>query len=462
MLSISVRLSVVLSLCLFNLGSVTAIAAEPKTSKLTLNAALNIALNKDEWQNSSSLTQEAIRERAVALGQLPDTKLSATLANLATDTLRFNQERMTQIQLSASQVFPRGDTLALREKRGRLNSERQLFQRQLRLAKIGLEVTTLWLDSLKVRRSITLIKKSRPLFDQLAELTLASYAAVTSNTQQQDIVRAQLERTLLDDRLSVLKQQLAKLEQQLTGWLVSADGNWRTPTGKRIYENKLPQLALLQSTTNSQTTTRSSDTQASRFLHHPMIEMLDKTIVRDKTTIELERQGFKPQWGVKLGYGYRKRDPNGVNRSDLVSVGISMDFPLFSKQRPRSNVRAAALERDANISDRLLLLRDMNTKFNALLVQQSTLTQRAQLYRRAVLPQMKQQAQASLNAYTADNGNFSEVVRARIVQLNGRIDALNIAVEQQQLIAQMNYLLATTERPVQLTSPSSSSNTAQD
>jgi hypothetical protein len=54
---------------------------------------------------------------------------------------------------------------------------------------------------------------------------------------------------------------------------------------------------------------------------------------------------------------------------------------------------------------------------------------------------MNEQAEASLAAYTHDDGDFSEVVRARIAVLNARIDALDIEVERLKSISQLNYFL---------------------
>ena len=42
-------------------------------------------------------------------------------------------------------------------------------------------------------KSITLIEKDRPLFEQLADVAQASYSSAIGRTRQQDIVRAQLE-----------------------------------------------------------------------------------------------------------------------------------------------------------------------------------------------------------------------------------------------------------------------------
>ena len=68
--------------------------------------------------------------------------------------------------------------------------------------------------------------------------------------------------------------------------------------------------------------------------------------------------------------------------------------------------------------------------------------QRNTLYQNTLLPQMSQQAQATLNAYTRDDGDFSDVMRARISELNAKIDALNIQIDKHIIIARLNYYAA--------------------
>jgi hypothetical protein len=52
---------------------------------------------------------------------------------------------------------------------------------------------------------------------------------------------------------------------------------------------------------------------------------------------------------------------------------------------------------------------------------------------------MHEQAEASLTAYTRDDGDFAEVVRSRIAELNASIDALEIRVEKQKAVIDLNY-----------------------
>ncbi len=71
------------------------------------------------------------------------------------------------------------------------------------------------------------------------------------------------------------------------------------------------------------------------------------------------------------------------------------------------------------------------------------LNERQELYHKRLLPQMSEQAEASLTAYTNDDGDFAEVMRARIAEMNAEVDALNIEVGRQKAILQLNYLFMT-------------------
>ena len=62
------------------------------------------------------------------------------------------------------------------------------------------------------------------------------------------------------------------------------------------------------------------------------------------------------------------------------------------------------------------------------------------MYTSKLLPQIHDQAEASLTAYTNDDGDFAEVVRSRIAVLNAEIDELTLNVEEQKILLELNYL----------------------
>ena len=69
---------------------------------------------------------------------------------------------------------------------------------------------------------------------------------------------------------------------------------------------------------------------------------------------------------------------------------------------------------------------------------------------------MHNQAEASLIAYTNDDGDFAEVIRSRIAVLNASIDSLSIDVERQKNIVQLNYFFMKNTNQIIATTISSS------
>jgi outer membrane protein TolC len=162
--------------------------------------------------------------------------------------------------------------------------------------------------------------------------------------------------------------------------------------------------------------------------------------------VELARQGYKPAWGVSAQYGYRDDDPLGRDRADLFSVGVTFDLPLFTADRQDRQVGAAVARAEALRTDRQLLARQLLAELETALARVQRVQEREALYAQQLLPQMADQAEAALAAYNNDDGDFAEAVRARIAELDARMESLAISVERQQLLAQVDYLLVAADR----------------
>ena len=352
---------------------------------------------------------------------------------------------MTQLKVGITQMFPRGDTLAIKNQQLRIESEAYPFQRADREAKVAVTVGSLWLDAYRVQQSIALIEQNRSLFEQLADVAQASYSSALGKTRQQDIVRAQLELTRLDDRLDILAQQqnayLGMMAQWLSSAFVESD---QQDAISQLYNiqlaQQLPQLDLLNNELVYSKTWFSVDVLAKHFANHPAIFALDKKISASKTGINLAEQQYKPEWGVNASYGYRDDDPMGNSRSDFFSVGVTFDLPLFTENRQDMTVKSAISKTEAVKTEKILLLRQLLGAFSSGEGRLLRLEDRKNLYKTRLLPQVHDQAEASLTAYTNDDGDFAEVVRSRIAVLNAQIDDLVIQVAEQKIILELNYL----------------------
>lgn len=146
-------------------------------------------------------------------------------------------------------------------------------------------------------------------------------------------------------------------------------------------------------------------------------------------------------WSLNASYGYRDQDLLGNSRADLFSVGIGFDLPLFTAIRQDKLVESAIYEREAIKTDRILALRAMQAGYVAALERSALLAERLDIYDSQLLAQMREQTESSLNGYTNDDGDFAEVIRAYIAELNSRIERLYIAVDLSKTQVKINYYL---------------------
>jgi len=410
------------------------------SAALSLEQAVAVALEGDPWIDGSRYRQQALLAQSTAAGSLPDPVINAGFANLPTDTFDFNQEAMSQFKLGVVQALPRGDSRALRQRQLQFLGNQHPYQREDRRARVQAEVSALWLDAWRAREIIRLIEADRNLFEQLVDVAESNYANSLGGTRQQDLVRAQLELTRLEDRLVVLHEELETAVAQLYQWLPGTV--YSNGSSARELPPVLPTIALLSADFSPARETPSQQSLAERLRHHPAIRAVDWKLGASDTGVELAEQSYQPQWQLSASYGYRDDDPTGAERADFFSFGVSFDLPLFTSKRQDQSVRSAVATAESVRTERTLLLREMTAGLIAEHARLQRLDQRDALYASRLLSQMSEQAEASLVAYTNDDGDFAEVVRAKIAELNANIDAVGIRVERQQTIARLNYFLA--------------------
>lgn len=411
-------------------------ASSAYSNELSLEQALDYALDNEPWLTANKYQQAAVQAQSLAAGTLPDPVLTLGLMNLPTDGFAFDQEGMTQLKVGVSQMFSRGDSLELKQQALAQSAQQYPWLRADRLAQVKTIVIESWFNAYRAQQSIALIEQDKGLFTQLIDITESSYASSVGKTRQQDIIRAQLELTRLEDKLVMLEQQFESAKKRMSQWLpmsmltqpVSAKRGDIKPLVD-FAELKFEQLMPL-------------------LMAHPAIVAIEQSITAKQTEVAVAKQGYKPQLGVNMGYGYRDDTPMGDSRADLFSVGISIDLPLFTDNRQDQQVNAAIAMAESVKTEKLIALQKLKGMYFKEFSQLARLQQRDALYQTKLLPQMAEQAQATLNAYTRDDGDFSEVMRARISELNAKIDALNIQIDQQIIIARLNYYASSKDAAV--------------
>jgi len=415
-------------------------ALSAEAEQLSLTQAVAQAGQQDSWQLRSGYQEQALRERAVSAGQLPDPKVRIGLANLPLDSFDFSQENMTQLQVGVSQSFPRGDTLELRQQRLVQRADLGPLERQLRRAELAELVARHWLNGWRAQAKARLIGRSRGIFSQLAQVAKWRYRS--GLTERHDLLQAEIQLNRLDERVEALEQQrrsqLGRLGQWLPGYYSDAE-----------LPEQLPQLAEFPAESNA----------LAYLALHPSVMLLESQIEIANTSLSLAEQAYQPAWTLGGQYGYRASGDRG-SRADLASVYVNFDLPLFTDKRQDPQTRAAARDIDAQRESRLLQLRALEGRWQSLDAARGLLIERQHSYLSSLIPQYRQRRKAALSAYGNNSADFTEVMNAAIGELDAKLAEIDLAVDIQLNQLALNFLLRPEDMLAGLEPPSTVLNPA--
>lgn len=390
---------------------------------LTLAQAEQMALVDEPGIVSQQWQMQSLSAQSVADGQLNDPKLQVILNNLPTDTFEFDQENMTQFKVGIIQQFPSGDSLNIKQQKTRKQSELLLSKISDRKLSIIKEVRLTYFEIYYWEKAKKTIKQNKRFFSQLVDIVQSMFSV--GRNKQQDLIRAQLELSRLDDRIAKITQNINSQRSKLSRWIGVKNSSQTLMT-------QLPVISIPVISDNF-------DTLSQNFFSHPKILEIDKKMEISRKDIELAKENYKPGWALNVGYGYRDNDPNGTTRADFLTAGVTFDIPLFTANRQDKKLLAKEHSYQSLKDTRVEMLRQLVANLQQEVANEAQLQNRYKLYNNILLPQAKQQTQASLAAYQSDWGDFADVMRAYIDDLNVKLDERRIAVDHLQSKARILY-----------------------
>lgn len=393
------------------------VSAQP----LTLAEAEMLALDNEPGVIAAESRSMAMAERSIAASELPDPELRLGIQNLPTDTFNFTQEPMTQAQVGLRQrVPPKGSRDAARRifdaRSDRFDSLAIARQREVLMM-----MREAWLEVKYWESARDSLTESKRLFTDLTRTTRSLYAV--GRREQQDVVRAELELSRLDDQLLVAEERIRRARAALGQWIGDA-ADRPLPEGFPHWPAPPPAEEL-----------------RARLEAHPQLAALSAQVAAADARVAQAQARYRPGLAVDLGYGFRGgEDLNGGDRADFFSVMFTVDLPLFPNHRQDRNLAAAHQDSVAADSDRLKLLRELRRMLDEAYARWEQLGRRVVLYQETIIQQAELQAVTALNAYQSETGDFDDVMRGYIGVLKARLERDRLLKEQGLSFARLDFL----------------------
>lgn len=417
--------SFVASLC--GLAGFATLLGPPRAAgqELTLADAEQIALRRDAMTREMRAQAAAMRERAVAEGELMDPQLRFGVTSVPVDSFSLSEEDMTMLEVGLSQEFQPG--------RSRQLSQRQMQQLAAAMDATALdrerlvtrEVRKLWTQLAYLGAARQVVDEQGAWVEQMRQSARARYAA--GEGSQLDVLAAGLDVAMLREQQLDLDRDATMYRSQLTFWLGADDAARAQPTaiGARA---ELEPLAVLEA----------------RLVSHPAQIDYERRLDAAQTAVDVARERRKPGWMLDVSYGFRDDMPDGTSRADLLSAMLSMSVPLFARNRQDREVAAARLDA-RGLHERH---EDHRREMQAMLVEAWNAAQRTgeleRFYETDLLALADQSVKAALLAWRANRVMIDEVVRVRRLAGETRLKHLRLAADRALAQHDIDYLAGST------------------
>ena len=386
---------------------------------LALEEVVRLAQDAQPLLESQQAAVRSDQARADAETQLPDPRLKMGLVNVPYAPFSLTREPMTQAMVSVEQMIPGGDKRRLRGEVASANAAQKSAEAGAIARTIRRDASLAWLEVWYPRSAQVYIANLQQEYQYQIEAERIRLAA--GKSEQKDVLAAQIQLDLLQDRGAEFDGQAARARADLARWIGSE-------AAQRELELSLPVLKT------------APDPQ--RLDRHPQITALDKSIAVLEREVALAREAVKPDWSVEVGYGAR-----GAGQSDMLSVQFGIDLPVAPAQRQDRQLAARLAELDGMRAQREDRLRVLQAGLQSALADRQSLDARIARFEQTILPVTAQRTEAALVSYRNGKSELASVLEARRAELDARLQLLALQVAAAKAAIQLDYFAPEGEQP---------------
>lgn len=386
---------------------------------LSMDQAVVLALDRQPRLERISSRIHAARAGATAEAQLPDPRLSLGLSSLPLDSLSFTRDDMTQAVVGISQIIPGGRKRQLAARRMGVEAARSQAELAATRQRIVRDTAQAWLDLYHPQQALALLARIAREYER--ELDWAGVSLATDGLSQADVLALRMQRAYVQDQTSDLQRAAARARVVLQRWT-------GVPAEDLQVQGELPQAPAPV-----------PGLDATLLDAHPELAILQRDMDLARSEADLAREAYKSDWEVEVAYGLR-----GGGRTDMLSVQVGVDLPLFPKQRQdrRLAARLAAVDSAGHgLEDRR---RELAAELAATRAEWQAADQRISHFQTQILPLAQRRVESSLVGYRSGKAPYSSVLEARRAELEARLQLLAQQVAQARATVDLHYYLDTT------------------
>ncbi|MBI4190778.1 MAG: TolC family protein [Betaproteobacteria bacterium] len=370
---------------------------------------------------------EAAQHRVAPAGALDDPMLEAGFINVPTNSLRFDREEMTMKMIGLSQRLPYPGKRGLRQDVATKDAETAGYGYRETVNRVAREIKVAYFDLGLTLEMTGLIEKNKLILEQFLRIAQARYS-VGQGTQA-DVLKAQTQLSKMTDELLKLARERSTIEAELNRML-GRGANAAAPVPEPPQIREIPlNLESLRETALAQ---------------RPQLLALQSIVARNEKALELARKDYYPDFDVRFSYGQRDNMPDGARRSDMASLTVAINLPVWRENKLAPRVTESMAMRDQALS----MYQAQRNEVAAKLRQQAAAVEQnlksARLYQTAILPQARLAVESALAAYRVNRVDLLMLLDSQMAVFNYEISLVTAMAGYNKALAEIDLLTGKT------------------
>ena len=388
-----------------------------------LIAMITEALENNPEIQAALREREAARQRISPAGALDDPMLEAGVINAPLASSPFNREDMTMKMIGLSQNLPYPGKRGLRQDVATKDAEAVGYGYQETVNRITRGIKTAYIDLGLTLEMTKLVKKNKLILERFLRIAEGRYEV--GQGSQADVLKAQTQVSRMTDELLKLAREQPTIEAELIRALGrSANVAAPVPEPPQLREETL-NLELLRETALRQ---------------RPQLLALQSLIARNDKALELARKAYYPDFNVRLSYGQRNNMLDGASRSDMVTMTMGVNLPIWRDSKLAPRVAESQAMRDQALST----YHAQRNEIAAGLRQQVAMAEQnlksTRLYQTSILPQARLTVESALAAYRVNRVDFLTLLDSQMTVLNYEISLVTAMANYNKALAEVDLL----------------------
>jgi outer membrane protein TolC len=394
---------------------------ERPVEDLSLLVATALAQNPE--LKGSEARWRMFESRIRQASALDDPMLMLKIQNgIIKDPFDFNRDPMTQKVIGISQQLPFWGKRDLKGEVASKEAESYKWQVEERKLELRRMVTETYYQIYFTDKSLAIVNKNLRILDDFVTLAETKYSV--GQGAQQDVFKAQVERSKMLDMRITLEQQRKGLQSSLNELLYRPA---ETPVGAIPDFDIKPLIHSPEELRNS------------AYENRPMLKSLNALIEKGKAGHKLAKKEFYPDFNVSFEYMQRDRvreDPG----DDMYSLGVTFNLPV-QRARRQAMVAESSSEITMATEELNVLKNSINSAISGFLAQMERRRKLAELYKTGIIPQSEQSLESATIGYRVNKVDFLDLLDSRMTLFNYERELYDSLADYQMKKAQLEALV---------------------